>query len=208
MKRSGLKATCFLAFLLGLALVCGPTPGYAAEQKAPVDLNSASQKEIETIKGVGPATAKKIVESRPYASVDELSKAGLSPKMIEKIKPFVTVGKTAPAAPAAPAKVTPATPATQKAPPVAPAKTAPQKAAPAPDAAAKKPAAAAKLAPGEMVNINTATKEQLEKLPGIGGVKAQAIIDGRPYQAKEDIMKVKGIKQGTFDKIKDVITVK
>lgn len=192
MKRSGLKATCFLAFLLGLALVCGPTPGYTAEQKAPVDLNSASQKEIETIKGVGPATAKKIVESRPYASVDELSKAGLSPKMIEKIKPFVTVGKTAPAAPA---KVTPATPA-------------PQKAAPAPDAAAKKPAAAAKLAPGEMVNINTASKEQLEKLPGIGGVKAQAIIDGRPYQAKEDIMKVKGIKQGTFDKIKDVITVK
>ena len=192
MKRSGLKATCFLAFLLGLAFVCGPMSGYAAEQKAPVDLNSASQKEIETIKGIGPATAKKIVESRPYASVDELSKAGLSPKMIEKIKPFVTVGKTAPAAPA---KVTPATPA-------------PQKAAPAPDAAAKKPAAAAKLAPGEMVNINTATKEQLEKLPGIGGVKAQAIIDGRPYQAKEDIMKVKGIKQGTFDRIKDVITVK
>jgi competence protein ComEA len=59
-----------------------------------------------------------------------------------------------------------------------------------------------------MVNINTASKQQLEKLPGIGPVKAQAIIDGRPYQAKEDIMKVKGIKQGTFDKIKDVITVK
>ena len=192
MKRSGLKATCFLAFLLGLAFVCGPVSGYAAEQKAPVDLNSASQKEIETIKGVGPATAKKIIESRPYASVDELSKAGLSPKMIEKIKPFVTVGKTAPAAPA---KVTPAVPA-------------PSKAAPAPDAAAKKPATAAKLAPGEMVNINTASKEQLEKLPGVGEVKAQAIIDGRPYQAKEDIMKVKGIKQGTFDKIKDVITVK
>ena len=207
MKRNGLKATCFLALLVGLALVFGPVSGYAAEQKAPVDLNSASQKEIETIKGVGPATAKKIIESRPYASVDELSKAGLSPKMIEKIKPFVTVGKTAPAAPA---KVTPAVPAPSKAAPAAPAKTAPvpQKAAPAPDAAAKKPATAAKLAPGEMVNINTATKEQLEKLPGIGGVKAQAIIDGRPYQAKEDIMKVKGIKQGTFDKIKDVITVK
>jgi competence protein ComEA len=55
---------------------------------------------------------------------------------------------------------------------------------------------AAKLAPGETVNINTATKEGLEKLPGIGPVKAQAIIDGRPFAKIEDIMKVKGIKEG------------
>jgi competence protein ComEA len=39
-------------------------------------------------------------------------------------------------------------------------------------------------------------------------VKAQAIIDGRPYEKIEDIMKVKGIKQGEFNKIKDLITVK
>jgi competence protein ComEA len=39
-------------------------------------------------------------------------------------------------------------------------------------------------------------------------VKAQAIIDGRPYEKIEDIMKVKGIKQGEFSKIKDLITVK
>ena len=64
-----------------------------------------------------------------------------------------------------------------------------------------------KLAPGQKVNINTATKEQLDALPGIGPVKAQAIIDGRPYKKTEDIMKVKGIKQGEFNKIKDVITV-
>jgi competence protein ComEA len=57
------------------------------------------------------------------------------------------------------------------------------------------------------VNINTATKEELEKLPEIGPVKAQAIIDGRPYKTPEDIMKVKGIKEGTFGQIKDLITV-
>jgi len=39
-------------------------------------------------------------------------------------------------------------------------------------------------------------------------VKAQAIIDGRPYEKIEDIMKVKGIQQGEFNKIKDLITVK
>jgi competence protein ComEA len=77
--------------------------------------------------------------------------------------------------------------------------------------AAKAPAASGKastLKPGEKVNINAASKEQLEALPGIGPAKAQAIIDGRPYKTPEDVMKVKGIKQGTFNKIKDNITVR
>jgi len=39
-------------------------------------------------------------------------------------------------------------------------------------------------------------------------VKAQAIIDGRPYQKPEDIMKVKGIKEGTYGQIKEYITVR
>lgn len=66
-----------------------------------------------------------------------------------------------------------------------------------------------KLAPGgEKVNINTASAEQLDALPGIGPVKAKAIIEARPFNAPEDIMKVKGIKQGEFSKIKDMITVK
>jgi competence protein ComEA len=47
----------------------------------------------------------------------------------------------------------------------------------------------------------------LVALPGIGEKKAQAIIDGRPYQKTEDVMKVKGIKQGIYNKIKDRITV-
>ncbi|MGC1402904.1 MAG: helix-hairpin-helix domain-containing protein, partial [Thermodesulfobacteriota bacterium] len=72
----------------------------------------------------------------------------------------------------------------------------------------EKAKSAAKLAPGQKININSATKEELDALPEIGPVKAQAIIAGRPYNKIEDIMKVKGIKEGTFNKIKDYLTVK
>jgi competence protein ComEA len=136
-----------------------------------------------------------------------LKKAGLSAKQMDSIKPYVTVG----AAPAAAAPV--AAPAAKSA-PVAPAAT-PSTAAPAATAPAKaskapttEKASPAKLAPGEKVNINSAPKEKLDALPGIGPVKAQAIIDGRPYAKPEDIMKVKGIKQGEYNKIKDIIIVK
>ena len=65
-----------------------------------------------------------------------------------------------------------------------------------------------KLKPGETININTASLDTLEKLLGVGPVKAQASIDGRPYAKIEDIMKVKGIKEKTFAKIKDYIVVR
>jgi competence protein ComEA len=56
------------------------------------------------------------------------------------------------------------------------------------------------------VNINSATQEQLETLNGVGPVKAQAIIDYRkkngPFKSLEDIKKVDGIGDATYDKIK------
>jgi competence ComEA-like helix-hairpin-helix protein len=65
-----------------------------------------------------------------------------------------------------------------------------------------------KLKPGQTININKASEEQLDALLGIGPVKAEAIIAGRPYAKIADIMKVKGIKEKTFAKIKDYIVVR
>ncbi len=69
-------------------------------------------------------------------------------------------------------------------------------------------AAGEKLNPAVRVNINKADQATLEKLLGIGPVKAKAIIDGRPYRNIEDVMNIKGIKGKTYDAIKDRIVVK
>jgi DNA uptake protein ComE-like DNA-binding protein len=79
------------------------------------------------------------------------------------------------------------------------------KMAPAPKAQESKMAPAPK---AELLDINSATVDQLEALPGIGKAYSAKIVAGRPYKGKDDLVHKNIVPQATYDKIKDHVIAK
>jgi competence protein ComEA len=74
-----------------------------------------------------------------------------------------------------------------------------------PARAEKKP-----LGPGERVDLNSATTAELMRLPGVGKKKAEAIVaarDKRPFRKTDEVLRVKGLSQGWYARVKGMVSV-
>jgi competence protein ComEA len=83
--------------------------------------------------------------------------------------------------------------------------------APATPAAKPAPAATAKPASvpaADLIDINSATQEQLAALKGIGKARSEAIVKGRPYKGKDDLLNKKIVPKNVYEEIKDKIIAK
>jgi DNA uptake protein ComE-like DNA-binding protein/uncharacterized protein YidB (DUF937 family) len=225
-----------------IALTLAASQAHAAKK---ININTATQEELESLPGVGAATAQKIMSARPLKSADDLEKiSGLSDKEIKGIKKAVSFKapkedkdsdeKTEKKLSKKEKKALKETEesVTSKSDDV---KTENVKAEKSEKKGfftgmfskkdkAKKAKEIAEddegeedektiahklsaLASGEMININRASISELEKLPGIGPIKAQRIIEARPFKSKQDVMNIRGIKEGIFKKIEGHISL-
>jgi competence protein ComEA len=213
-----------------------PKPSAGGAKPRPgerLDLNRATEDELLELPGVGAVTAEKIVAGRPYSSVDDLAKAGVSAKTLEKIRTLVTV--TAPKAPKpAPRSVersgaidlnTASLEQLIELPGVGEV-TAKKIVAGRPYASlddlteagvgastiAKIKAAGAVVSRAEAkkragkVDLNAATEDELIALPGVGEVTARKIIAGRPYATIDDLESA-GLTENLIAKIENLVTV-
>ena len=156
-------------------------------QQPSVDLNRVERTELLQIPGVGPTMADAILTHRlergSFTSVDDLDAVhGIGGKTLDKLRNWVHVNDVEPQV----------------------------------ERLQRRPVAAIsvakKIAPNESpINVNLATLEELQRLPGVGAKIAERIIDARkakPFEAVEDLRKVSGIGAKTLDKLRPFICLR
>jgi competence protein ComEA len=201
-RSAQLALAAFLAVMVGLLVFRGYGNRLGARPSDPVpsarvDLNRADRTELEQVPGIGPKHARAIEDHRkengPFKSVDELRGVhGFGPATVEKVRPFLRVESDAP-----PPDLELLT--LERKPPTP---------APAPRAAG----APRKIQSGDPpLNVNAASVEELQRLPGVGPAIAQRLVDARtaaPFKSVEDLRRVKGIGPKTLDGMRQYVVVK
>ena len=190
MKHARWGIRFVLALCVGAMALAAP----AAAASKKVNINTATEAELEALPGVGPATAAKIISGRPFSSMDDLSRAGVSASNIEKLKKVATAGTGSHGSEAKAEK------ASKKA------ETASKEASKTSTTSKTTGTAAAAPAPNAgggssaRLDLNRASEKDLEALPGVGPATAQKIIAGRPYTSVDDLARA-GVPKSTIDKI-------
>lgn len=151
-----------------------------------IDLNKATEVELDRLPGVGPTLARAILESRqregPFRSLRDLRRVrGLGEKKISRLEPYTTLPESA---------LGDGTAAT--------------------DGDAGRRLAPAKTRPVR-VNLNRASAAELETLPGIGPARARAIIRWREehgrFRKVEDVLGVPGVGPATLERLRPLVRV-
>jgi competence protein ComEA len=163
-----------------------------------IDLNRADRAELLQVPGLGPALAERIETYRrahgPFTSVDQLLEVpGIGPATLQRFRPWFRVDPQPSAEPPPVRRSFYPTDADV-----------PEMEQPAPKASTKKEA------PSTPIDVNRAGSEELQKLPGIGPVLSQRIIDERgkrPFLSVDELRRVPGIGPKTLEKIRPYVTV-
>lgn len=195
-----------IVLLLGLLAYRGYGTGLGARPTETVstrfDLNRADRSELEQIPGVGPKLAQAIVEHRDekgrFPSIEHLRDVkGVGPATFDKVRPYLRV------------EPVPPTQASDLDPPILERKKIAEPEKKSAMSASPRPAGSRKFQPGDPpINVNTATVEQLLRLPDVGPVTAQAIVAARsekPLTSINDLDRVKGIGAKKLDKMRSFV---
>ncbi len=203
-RAAQLALAAVAAVLVGLLAVRGYGPRFTSRPTDPVapaavlDLNRADAAELEQLPGVGPRLAAAIDAHRRdrggFRSVDDLRAVpGVGPVTIDRLRPLVKVD---PPAAVVPVRADPELPPRARA--QAPTETADPARVPA----------VRKIQPGDPpIDVNAASVDELQRLPGVGPVMAGAIVAGRPFRSVADLDRVRGIGPKTLDKLRPFVVV-